>query len=79
MIRHWGAKFSESIKTGANRHQCQEQRAELVSLCSNWLPADVTPVPKLVVVILTMNYILLFVLYCNLISAFVGQYIELKT
>ena len=50
----------------------------VVTLCVRRVPADGTPVPKHVGVILIVNFVLWFVFYCILLSAFVGRYAEYR-
>jgi len=49
----------------------------LAFLCVRRLPEDGTPLSKHVAMILIVNCVLLYVFYCTLLCAFVGQYIEL--
>lgn len=45
-------------------------------LCVRTIPEEDNPVPKYEAMILIMNCVVWFVLYCPLLSAFIGQYIE---
>jgi len=69
VFRRQSAIFRESANT--KDHKPNTPLQLLIGL-----PEDGTPVPKNAGVILTMNCDSCFVMYCILLLAFVGQYIE---